>query len=377
MFAIILKQGVFSSLPVIRYFSIYAGLAIFFDMLFQATFFVAMLAFDARRQERGRAECYLGCYKLKQPKGRHCCASCSKKKYESTDPGFMDVLVGEYIPRVILTRTGKIVTIAVSLVLTALSIYGAVQLRSDFNFDWFVPNDSPAKDVIHIRNEHFTDSGDGLGSAFSVYTREAAYLRDWPALLEVSEGLRENPWVAASSVVSWFDGFHGWMQATPEGDSCRADAVLPGPGADVSEEDEQIFYGCLDRFFEEAEDGPYLRRFVQRDADGRVTSTRINAVQELTRNDSEDVAAMDAVRATTDARGDALEAFAYSFRFVYLEGSKVIRPQTLRSIVIAGVFVCIVTVVLLADVVASLIVLLHVALVDVALLAILWAAGYR
>ena len=43
---------------------------------------------------------------------------------------------------------------------------------------------------------------------------------------------------------------------------------------------------------------------------------------------------------------------------------------------ISGIFVCIVTLLLLMNLIASLIVFLHVVLVDIALLAMLWAFGY-
>lgn len=59
-----------TSLPGLRYFSIYAALGVLFDFFFTLTLYPAILVYDARRQEGRRYE-VLCC--LKKPEEQRCC----------------------------------------------------------------------------------------------------------------------------------------------------------------------------------------------------------------------------------------------------------------------------------------------------------------
>lgn len=49
--------GSFTVLPALESFAIWAAIGILFDFVFQTTFFVACLTWDARRQEANRLAC--------------------------------------------------------------------------------------------------------------------------------------------------------------------------------------------------------------------------------------------------------------------------------------------------------------------------------
>ncbi|XP_069587304.1 NPC intracellular cholesterol transporter 1 [Ranitomeya imitator] len=56
--------GALSSMPAVRTFSLFAGMAVFFDFLLQITFFVSLLGLDTKRQEKNRLDilcCVPGC----------------------------------------------------------------------------------------------------------------------------------------------------------------------------------------------------------------------------------------------------------------------------------------------------------------------------
>lgn len=58
--------GAMSSMPAVRTFSLFAGMAVFLDFLLQITFFVSLLGLDMKRQERSRLDilcCVPGCKK--------------------------------------------------------------------------------------------------------------------------------------------------------------------------------------------------------------------------------------------------------------------------------------------------------------------------
>ena len=363
---VVFMTGVLSSLPVIQDFSIYAGLAILFDLVLQATFFVAILVFDARRQTANKAECCFAFYRPKNPKGRHCFGSCNKSEYKSTDLGPLDYFIGEIIPPIILSKVGKVIIILASMVIGGFSIYGATKLRSDFNYEWFIDTNSPVNDVFEIRDEWF---GNRRGNLVSIYTREGDYATQWRELDALSDALHKEYWIDASNVDSWFDAYKDWLSSALATDTCSVKTALEGPHVN------ERFYSCLRSFLANPESGARYARNIQWSNDSTISSTRIPAAFERTENDEEQVEAMEAVREVATV-AKSFSTIAYSFNFIYLEGSKVIRWQTVRSLIISSAFVCVVTLALLMNVVGSLIVFLHVALVDAALLACLWLAGY-
>ena len=372
---VVFMTGVLSSLPVIQAFSIYAGLAILFDLIFQSTFFVAMLAYDAKRQASERADC-LCCVRPRHPKNRHCWTACISSEYKPTDGGIVDILVGDYLPRLLRPRAAKAVVLLGTCVLASLSFYGASQLRSDFSYEWFIRSDSAVKEVFAVRDEWF---GDGRSYDFGIYTRDGQYHVEWQSLLKLGDALRAEPWVSAASVDNWFEAYEAWLRAGAAGsrpeDGCTVDAILVPPEV-AKRAGGGHFYSCLRIFLETTNEGMAYIADVRWTKRGAIKGTKISAQFENMANDDEQVAGMDDVRRVAESVGADFDAIAYAFNFIYLEGSKVIRWQTVRSLIISGVFVTVVTLVLLMNIAASLIVLLHVALVDAALLAILWVAGF-
>lgn len=366
---VVFMTGVISTLPVIQDFSIYAGMAILFDLILQATFFVGVLALDARRQQANRAECCLAFHKPKDPNGRHCFASCNKTEYKSTDLGPLDYFVGEIMPPIILSRIGKVVILLASIVLGGLSIYGAIQLRSDFNYEWFIDSSSPVNDVFEIRDEWFGVQGEGR--SFGIYTREGNYSSQWGELESISNALQDEYWIDASRVYFWFDGYKEWLSENDaSAEQCSVDRVL----AESPNVENPLFYSCLQSYLNTSAGREYQSDIQWRN-NSTIFSTRIRAAFEGTETDEEQVKAMDASREIARI-GGSFSTISFTFGFIYLEGSKVIRWQTVRSLIISSAFVCVVTLALLMNVMGSLIVFVHVALVDVALLAILWLAGY-
>nr|DBA24360.1 TPA: hypothetical protein GDO54_012030 [Pyxicephalus adspersus] len=68
--------GALSSMPAVRTFSLFAGMAVFLDFLLQITFFVSLLGLDIKRQEKDRLDilcCVPGCKKNRSTDKRKSC----------------------------------------------------------------------------------------------------------------------------------------------------------------------------------------------------------------------------------------------------------------------------------------------------------------
>lgn len=89
--------GALSSMPAVKTFSLYAGMAIFFDFFLQITCFLALFTIDIRREEAGRLEVC-------------CCVRLTPK--HSTDEGFLYSLVRDYYTPFVLWKPIRYVVVS-------------------------------------------------------------------------------------------------------------------------------------------------------------------------------------------------------------------------------------------------------------------------
>merc|ERR1712070_61202 len=192
------------------------------------------------------------------------------------------------------------------------------------------------------------------------------------ALLDMSEQLASSEFVHTCSS-NWYLGLLQF-----------ANDAFPSAVTSEGIIDPAEFYNVLSAFLSSENGARYQAALVLDDMTGVIRMSEIACeFGTITANDQQ-VEATDAVRSIVDsfpelgdltvatARGDATFPFAYSYVFLFYDGLEVIRMETLRNVLIAGVAVAIVTLILLANVVSSFIVVAMLALVDVNVLGFMY-----
>ena len=121
--------NLFQVLPALQSFCIFCSVGLIVVYILQATWFVAWFSIDQRRIEEkrnGTIPCYV--HKNFQPN------SFSQKNILQS--------IFKAISNVIVTVPMKILVLSLTLVILAISLWGNVLLRQEFNPIWFLPSDS-------------------------------------------------------------------------------------------------------------------------------------------------------------------------------------------------------------------------------------------
>ena len=83
--------GISSQLPALRNFCFYAVFGVFFDFVYQVTFFVACMVIDAKRQVAGRRDVFC-CFIV--PKEKRQKRYCSEKPFDETEDSPTQIAIG-------------------------------------------------------------------------------------------------------------------------------------------------------------------------------------------------------------------------------------------------------------------------------------------
>jgi len=347
--------GATSMLPALRNFCLYAGVGIFFDFVLQVTLFVAMIVLDLRRQEKGRADCCC-CYTPKNQDIECCGCSCLPATCTDTPESSIAVRVmGDYLPRLILSPAGKATVLILAAGFFCGGVVGMLKVPSDFNIEWFVPDTSFVKDVYELRDNEY----DGTEMPIGLYLLgNVDYFTHLDDIRAVTAKLRANDNVDAALVVSWLDVFDSWLPTT-----------TISPPTDTAS-----FTSAVATFIVSPKGRP-VSRFLRFNTDGTIRAMEIQAALKDVDGLGGRVDQMDSVRNICDDAPSSLDCRVWSFPFVFVEGQKVIKQETIQNILIAASCVFCVCVLLLANVWMAFLILCMIALVDIELLGMLYAAG--
>ncbi|EGD79613.1 hypothetical protein PTSG_10460 [Salpingoeca rosetta] len=340
--------GNLTRLPSISLFCTYTLLGILFDFLLQVTFVVAFLYWNTIREGQGRAG-----------------------EFDPDAPSSLDVVIGEWLPKVLLHPVSKVVVLLIAAALAGTSLWAATKVTTRFDVNWFIPSNSHAKDAVHLQSTHFN----GRGYVFGAYTGptvngyEAVVTQ--ADLQSLSTQLLDSKYVIACN--NWWTQLLLYVQLNHPANMTAQGLIQPS-----------AFYPLLDEFLA----SPFGERFTPsvlfNETTSAISKTEITC-------EFADLNAMDAtVDGMRDARnivnahpslgdltvdtdrGEAVFPFAYSFVFLFIDGEAVIQQETLRNVLIAGVTVAVVTLLLLANIPASFVVVLMLALVDVNVLGFMY-----
>ncbi|GJP66613.1 hypothetical protein CLOP_g23528 [Closterium sp. NIES-67] len=388
--------GIISELPALRDFMIYAAVGVVLVFVYQSTLYVAVLTLDLRRQRANRLDT-LCCVVSAAGPTDGCCG----RPYDRNKPGVDQTVIGHWLPAVILHPVGKVLVVLSTLGLLAVGIYGACNVTQNFNIDWMVPDGSYVRDVYRIRSQTFplasgqgalpvyvyttnptanfttvtnTSSGSSRPEAWVVPAAagDAAsapmdYFKMQDELAALGVRLQEDPYVSFSPPVqSWFANYLIWLSASPHAPLLDANGRPPTS---------ELFYEWLHEFL-----GSVGRRFrldvvFDQGNSSVILSSRMFAMTRGLNNSGQQVDAMNSIRASASSAAPTLQAFAYTFPFIFVEGYAVIQPDTVLAIAIAGGVVFAIMLLLLADLTCSVLVAVMVAAIGIELVGFLYWFG--
>eukprot|EP01026_Neomeris_dumetosa_P062917 TRINITY_DN5965_c0_g1_i1.p1 TRINITY_DN5965_c0_g1~~TRINITY_DN5965_c0_g1_i1.p1 ORF type:complete len:894 (+),score=109.62 TRINITY_DN5965_c0_g1_i1:70-2751(+) len=368
--------GRWTTLPALAAFSGYAALGVLFTFFYQAVFFAAILALEARREDRAKlgakrfgfgslpegkqvqmtavsltSNDVEGAVPTPQTDGfekRQCCGS---GEFDVTKPTIITRVIGEYIPSFTLSTIGILIVLALECGLVAWGIVGATNVYMDFQFrDWFVPDGNWLKDAFNVEDKYF--SGDS--TRFYVYTKEGNYFQNQDQLTRLADALKNDTKYVTSlpPVDSWYASYSSWLAES-----------------DITVQKEDEFTRQLENYLDG--EGQFYNDDIIIE-DGKIISSRILAFSTDIVDGSFAVDALDSYRDVSTNAAPDFSPIPYTEAFLFYDGFRVIASQTVRNLIVAGIAVFIVTLLLLANVFASLLVLLMVVLTDVCLLGFMW-----
>eukprot|EP01025_Chloroclados_australasicus_P031754 TRINITY_DN3212_c0_g2_i12.p1 TRINITY_DN3212_c0_g2~~TRINITY_DN3212_c0_g2_i12.p1 ORF type:complete len:838 (-),score=67.46 TRINITY_DN3212_c0_g2_i12:303-2816(-) len=386
--------GRWSDLPALRDFSVFAAFGILFTYLYQIIFFTAVLALDARREDRAKKGAkYMGFGRLHQEhdielkskqqikkdatsqpvttgncvnnknnsaggeqqkfQNRKCCGV---GDFDISKPTIISMVIGQYLPMVTLSTPGKIIFILLEIGLVVAGIYGATRVRMDFQYrEWFVPDGSWLKDAFNLEREYF----DGNTVPFYVYTKQGDYFENRDQLKALAYQMGINEYVSNQlPVESWYLSYDTWLDIQ-----------------NFTANDEQQFYEYLQIFLEN-EGKVYEDNIIFDTSDNKsIISSRIRLYTVHIQDSQHSIDVLDSYRETASKSAPSFSPIPYAFQFLFWDGFRVITQQTIRNVVIAGVTVFVITLLLLANLLATILVLLMVVMTDICLIGFMWYVG--
>eukprot|EP00239_Pterosperma_sp_CCMP1384_P005235 CAMPEP_0197859792 /NCGR_PEP_ID=MMETSP1438-20131217/34679_1 /TAXON_ID=1461541 /ORGANISM="Pterosperma sp., Strain CCMP1384" /LENGTH=896 /DNA_ID=CAMNT_0043476435 /DNA_START=219 /DNA_END=2909 /DNA_ORIENTATION=- len=350
--------GIATVIPALSAFCTFAAIGIFFDFMYQVTFFTAIVAMDVNRQKANKMD-FCCCFTTSPSVG--CCKCCfgapeppppeADSKTKHTIP---NMIMGEWLPQVLKKPLAKAGVLLGAVAILAVAIVGALNIRMEFDYEWFIPDDADVKTAMNVRDDMFPMGG---GLPFSVYTEAGDYFGQQAALAALSQSMRDSKYVAEGSVRSWYDDFVAYKGAVPA----------------VADE----FYVDLAAFLKDPAGERYADDVVMKEEGGSwsIVSARYHANFVELDEATDQVNAMDDVRAIAD--NSEMDAFAYTQPFIFIDGYKVIAWEMVRNVLLATTAVFIIILLLFASIEGAVLVLLMVACVEVSVFGFIhWGGNY-
>ncbi|XP_075240295.1 patched domain-containing protein 3-like [Convolutriloba macropyga] len=341
--------GAITVIPALRSFCMYSAMGILGLFLSTLLFFGGAFTFDSRRAAQNRNAC-LCCIKHGDDYKPN---ECSQRPIAPR--------VFEKVASVLTHWPVKVLVVLISCGLVAVSGYGVSKLESNFNPDWFIPDDNYYYDYLQVAELYFPDDGN---TGF-VYFGQIDYYSKADELIDTSVSLEQAYGVISESVDFFLPNFKEWL-------STSSGATLGVDGWTTTESD---FYSYLSLYL--SGDGESFSTDVQFTSDNTtVQFSRYRYRFQRFVKSSQRMDAMDETRAVIDSISglSQSEAFTVNDMMVFTEGDKIMLKELFRNVMLAFLAVLVVNLLLIANIVTCLLVLLCVVLtiVDVAGMICFW-----
>lgn len=213
--------GSFIPMPACRVFSMFAALAVLLDFLLQVTAFVALIAFDCRRAEDNRIDCF-PCIKVPSPGG-------SNEGINQRRPGLLARYMKEVHAPILGLWAVKIVVIAIFVAFALASVALCPRIESGLEQQVVLPRDSYLQGYFNNISEYLRigpplyfvvkDYNYSLESRHTNQLCSISQCDSNSLLNEVSRAslVPESSYIAKPAA-SWLDDFLVWL--SPEAFGC-------------------------------------------------------------------------------------------------------------------------------------------------------------
>ncbi|XP_066939871.1 patched domain-containing protein 3-like isoform X1 [Macrobrachium rosenbergii] len=342
--------GATTVLPALRSFCIYSAVGIASLYALQLAFFFPWFALDQRRLEDGRNG-LIWCYKHKNWTPNEC-----------SQHDFCQSFFENIYSRIILLKPVKVLVLLLTAALFGVCAWGVSGLRQEFNPIWFIPQSSYLFQFLDRIYTYYPSAGE----RGTVYLGALDYPREVYKVGQLTEAMLEDEYI--SHVDSWYDAM--------------ANYTMSDLGEDIRNKplNDTFFSQILSAFLFSPVGSKYQSYF---HFDGNLTIARptppVLACKFDYRHRSldgpgEQIPAMDQVKQIVKDMGFSDFAAPIAFQYSSWETDKVIFGELIRNLSLAMVAVLIMTLILLANIVASIYVLICVAmtLLDVMALMTWW-----
>ena len=306
--------GSTTSLPALRNFCFYAAFGIFFDYLYQITFFTACLALDEKRKSRNKADCF---FCLDCPPAA-CCACCKPEKMKKSP---LQKFLGQGLGVTLGNFSTKIAVLATFCAITAAGIAGATKIEVDADVGDFIPDGSYLKTYISETKDLFTTYGDDV----QLYAKGTLDLpQDDSVLLAATAAFKNNQYIIDASVRSWIDDFKSANPNVNSGNYISSLKTWLSSGVGAQYQSDVVFDNDT--------------------APTAILASRVHGNHPKTDKSRVSVRGMDSVRSDISAvSGNDGQIFAYGAQWLNYEQYKSISAEAFRniSITLAACFVII------------------------------------
>ncbi|CAB4003433.1 patched domain-containing 3-like, partial [Paramuricea clavata] len=338
-------------IPGLQSFCFYAALGIFCDYILQTTFFVAWLSIDARRSDKRRDGCCCCCILPQDYKPNEC----GEKSYLQR---FYEKVVGN----VVVKLPVKLVIFIVVGGLLGVNIYGTTQLKQQFEPKWFLPTGTIVRDYMDLNDENFVQGGQPI----AFYTGSINYFEEQKMLHKLNKDLQsETEYLSSNTIEDWYESYIEWANRT-----------VPHylNNASLTVEPEVQFYQQLKVFLNSSSGNRFIDDIKWNKNADKIVATRIRAFLKTLTETKDHVKAMDKFRDIIESVGFSSDPIVYNRLILFAESHKVIAEELFRNILLAMAVVFVVTLVIIASPMTSVLVFLCVVftVVDVIGLMYFW-----
>lgn len=281
-----------STLPALKYFSLWASIGVVADYVWTCTFFTAILALDQRRIDASRRDCCF-CMKVQNPKQRN---------WFNIEFGWFNRFFQNRFGPFILRRYVRWLLTLVFVALFAVCCWAASRVYLKFKFSFFYPSGTQQYEYSKILDENFEQ-----GSSTDVYVRSTdlsskTNQRKYLNLCDPVSGIvAKSEWIQSSTVDCWYSAMRKEYNITGKGEYFEP-----------SEFEEK-----LNRFLKTGVGRDYAKDIYFEQS--KLEATRFSAVYEYTDSNDEEVDRLKTLRRDVKKAEFGDNAFPYAFEDTYVE----------------------------------------------------------
>eukprot|EP00035_Acanthoeca_spectabilis_P015158 m.299671 g.299671 ORF g.299671 m.299671 type:complete len:908 (-) comp16299_c0_seq2:26-2749(-) len=198
--------GSYCSIPVVRAFCQYAAIGVTLDFFLQVTFFSVAMYMSGTREEQQKID-WLCCFLSSKPDSK----LVGKGDFSRDQPEMLTVFLETiYAPRLI-SRGGKVVGVALGLSLLGLGIWACTRVTVDFEYEWFIPDDSYFQDTLAVRKRYY--GAREVPVAMYTFSGNYSSSLSQSQYSKMTTALENNDMLVEDSCVNWWPDFIAFAES--------------------------------------------------------------------------------------------------------------------------------------------------------------------